>query len=45
MKESQIETALLDYERRADELKLAPGQADLIAEAVAFGIVMVEVQS
>ncbi len=42
MKESQIETARRDYERRADELKIAPGQADVIAEAVAFGVLMVE---
>lgn len=42
MKESQIETARRDYERRADELRMAPGQADVIAEAVAFGVLMVE---
>jgi hypothetical protein len=42
MKESQIESARRDYERRADELRMAPGQADVIAEAVAFGVVMVE---
>ncbi len=44
MKESQIETARRDFERRADELRMASGQADVIAEAVAFGVVMVEVK-
>lgn len=42
MKESQIETARRDYERRAEELRMAPEQADVIAEAVAFGVLMVE---
>ena len=41
MKESQIETARRDYERRAAELALAPGQADVIADAVAFGVLTV----
>lgn len=41
MKDSQIETARRDYERRAAELALAPEQADVIADAVAFGILMV----
>jgi ERCC4-related helicase len=41
MKESQIETARRDYERRAEELKMAPGQADVIAEAVAFGVLQI----
>jgi ATP-dependent helicase HepA len=41
MKESQIESARRDYERRADELTMAPAQADVIAEAVGFGILMV----
>lgn len=44
MKESQIETAQRDYERRAEELRMAPGQADVIAEAVAFGTVTVAVE-
>ena len=44
MKESQIETARRDYERRADELKIAPGQADVISEAVAGGVVTVEAE-
>ncbi len=42
MKESQIETARRDYEHRADGLKMAPGRADVIAEAVAFGVLVVE---
>ena len=41
MRESQIEAARRDYERRAEELKMAPGQADVIAETVAFGVLMV----
>lgn len=41
MKESQIETAQRDYERRAEELRMAPGQADVIAEAVAFGVLII----
>jgi ATP-dependent helicase HepA len=41
MRESQIEAARRDYERRAEELKMAPAQADVIAEAVAFGILAV----
>jgi ATP-dependent helicase HepA len=42
MRESQIEAARRDYERRAGELRMAPAQADVIAEAVAFGVLMVE---
>lgn len=42
MRESQIEAARRDYERRAEELKMAPGQADVIAEAVAFGVLVLE---
>ena len=42
MKDAQIETAQRDYERRAEELRMAPGQADVIAEAVAVGVFMVE---
>ncbi len=41
MKESQIETARRDYERRANELRMAPEQAEVIAEAVAFGVLVV----
>ena len=44
MKESQIETARRDYERRAEELRMAPEQAEVLAEAVAFGVLMVEGQ-
>jgi hypothetical protein len=42
MKESQIQTAQRDYARRANEVRVAPGQADVIAEAVAFGVLVVE---
>lgn len=41
MRESQIEAARRDFERRAEELKMAPRQADVIAEAVAFGLLIV----
>ena len=42
MKESQIQTAQRDYARRANEVRVAPVQADVIAEAVAFGVLVVE---
>ncbi|MDD5034680.1 MAG: SNF2-related protein [Methylococcaceae bacterium] len=43
MRESQIESAKRDYERRAEDLRNAPGQADVIAEAVAFGVLEVNI--
>lgn len=42
MRESQIEAARRDYERRATELQKAPAQADIMSEAVAFGVLIVE---
>lgn len=42
MRESQIEAARRDYERRATELRKAPDQADVMSEAVAFGVLIVE---
>jgi ERCC4-related helicase len=42
MRESQIETAKLDYERRMAELRKSAEQGDIIAEAVAFGVLIVE---
>lgn len=42
MRESQIETAKRDYERRTDELTRAAQQGDIIAEAVAFGVLVAE---
>lgn len=42
MRESQIETAKRDYERRAVELTRAAQQGDIIAEAVAFGVLISE---
>jgi hypothetical protein len=42
MRDSQIESAKRDYERRAEELKNASGQADIIAESLAFGVLVVE---
>lgn len=41
MRESQIEAARRDYERRAVELNQAVEQGDIIAEAVAFGVLRV----
>ena len=41
MRESQIETAVRDYNRRAEELKRAPEQADVIAEVVAVGVLTI----
>jgi len=41
MRESQIEAANRDYERRAAELKRAAQQVDIIAEPVAFGTISV----
>lgn len=42
MRESQIETANRDYERRNVELGRAAQRGDIIAEAVAFGVMIVE---
>lgn len=42
MREAQMEAAQRDYERRAAELKQALEQGDILAEAVAFGILMIE---
>jgi hypothetical protein len=41
MRESQIVTAKRDYERRSDELRSAAERGDIIAEALAFGILLV----
>ena len=43
MRESQIEAANRDYDRRVAELKQAAKRVDIIAEAVTFGVMMVEV--
>jgi hypothetical protein len=42
MRESQLDTARLDFERRAGELTQAASRADIVAEPVAFGIVVVQ---
>lgn len=42
MRESQIETAKRDYERRVAELTRSAEQGDIIADAVAFGVLIVE---
>jgi hypothetical protein len=41
MRESQIDTARLDFERRSSELADAPARADIVAEAIAFGVLAV----
>jgi ATP-dependent helicase HepA len=41
MRESQLETARKDYERREVEIKNAAQQGDIIAEPVAFGVLVV----
>lgn len=42
MRDSQIASAMRDHDRRADELRDASGQGDIEAEAVAFGVLIVE---
>jgi hypothetical protein len=41
MRESQIETAKMDFERRAAVLERAVGEADIIGEPVAFGVLTI----
>jgi len=41
MREAQIEAAKRDFDRRAEELWNAPRRADILAEAVAFGVLVV----
>jgi hypothetical protein len=42
MRESQIDTARLDFERRSAELGEAQLRADVVAEPVAFGVLVIE---
>lgn len=42
MRESQIDTARLDFERRSAELVEAPSRADVVAEPIAFGVLVIE---
>ncbi len=42
MRESQIDTARLDFERHSSELTDAPARADVVAEVIAFGVLAVE---
>jgi len=42
MREAQIDTARLDFQRRSAELAEAPARADVVAEAIAFGVLVVE---
>lgn len=42
MKQSQIETAERDYAQHMEQLELAAKQADILAEAVVFGVLMLE---
>lgn len=41
MRESQIDTARLDFERRSANLVEAPSRADVVAEPIAFGVLVV----
>ena len=42
MRRSQIDTAQADYERRIEELNRAMEKSDIIAEPVAYGVLIVE---
>jgi hypothetical protein len=42
MKQSQIETANRDYRQHVEQLELAAKQADILAEAVVFGVLVIE---
>lgn len=42
MKQSEISRAESDFERRISEILRREGQADIVAQAVAFGVVVVE---
>jgi hypothetical protein len=42
MRDSQIESAKRDYERRAEELRTAAQRGDILAEAVVFGVLNVK---
>jgi hypothetical protein len=42
MRESQINATERDFKRRSSELELASSQADIVAEVVAFGVLIVE---
>lgn len=45
MRESQIEAAMRDYERRMDDLQKVAKQGDIVAEAVVFGLLIVEAEN
>lgn len=42
MKQSQIQTANRDYQQHIEQLELAAKQADILAEAVVFGVLIIE---
>jgi len=42
MRESQLETVKRDYERRLQELSVATERGDIMAEPVAFGVILVQ---
>ena len=42
MKTSQMDSASRDYQQHVEQLELAEKQADILAEAVVFGILMIE---
>ena len=45
MKESQLEAANRDFERRSQELERVSGQAEIVAEVAVVGVLVVENQS
>jgi len=42
MRESQLDTARLDFERHSVELTEAASRADIVAEPIAFGVLVIE---
>jgi len=40
MRESQLKTVKQDYKRRLQELNIATERGDIMAEAVAFGVII-----
>ena len=42
MREAQIDAAARDYQVHVDKLEQATKQADILAEVVAFGILIIE---
>ena len=45
MRQSQIDSAKADYDRRNEEIGEAMSKADIVAEAVAYGVLVVKNES